>query len=89
MAPTFNVSIQSREAKLYEGSAVSLVAPGEMGYLGILHSHAPIVTTLKRGKITVRTDSGKTILIKSDDGGFMDVLKDHVSIVLESGEVVR
>ena len=89
MPPTFNINIQSREGSLYEGSAVSLIAPGEMGYLGILASHAPIITTLKRGKITVRTESGRTLLIKSDDGGFMDVLKDHVSIVLESGEVVK
>ena len=89
MSATFTVSIASREGTLYEGSAISLVAPGEIGYLGILRSHAPIITSLIPGKVTVRTDSGRTVLIISNSDGFMDVLKDHVTILLESAEAVK
>ncbi len=40
--------------------AVSIRAPGELGYLGILYNHAPLVTTIQLGTFTWRTPSGET-----------------------------
>ncbi len=40
--------------------AISVRAPGELGYLGILYNHAPLVTTMQPGTFTWRRPSGET-----------------------------
>jgi len=40
--------------------AVSVRAPGEIGYLGVLSNHAPLVTTLQPGTLSWRTPGGQT-----------------------------
>ncbi len=40
--------------------AVSIRAPGAEGSLGMLHNHAPLVTTLVPGKLIWRTPDGRT-----------------------------
>ena len=66
----------------YEGSAVSLIAPSELGYLGVLADHAPLVANLSRGTITLREESGKTTIFSSTSG-FLEVLKNTVTILLD------
>ena len=60
--------------------AVSLVAPGELGYLGVLRNHAPLVTTLAAGTLTWRTSSGarRAITISS---GLLEILRNHVTVL--------
>jgi F-type H+-transporting ATPase subunit epsilon len=86
MSNTFNVSIATRDGVLYEGGATSLVAPGELGYLGILKEHAPLVTTLVKGKLTIHTDNNKCVYINVLGEGFLEVLKNHVTITLDGAE---
>lgn len=51
---------------LYEGDSDIVTIPSETGELSILPNHAPIVTSLKKGTITVKTgDSSKTFPIES------------------------
>jgi F0F1-type ATP synthase epsilon subunit len=51
---TFQVGIYSRDKVIYEGKATSLIVPSELGYLGVLADHAPLVAKLSEGKITIR-----------------------------------
>ena len=86
MAISFNVNISTRDASIYEGRVVSLVAPGEMGYLGVLANHAPLITTLVPGKIVLRNESGAKTIFRSKGNGFLDVVKNNVTILLDSAE---
>ncbi len=45
---------------VFEGDVVSVTAPGGAGYLGILAHHAPLITTLLAGDLTLRTQAGET-----------------------------
>ena len=60
--------------------AVSLVAPGELGYLGVLRNHAPLVTTLAAGTLTWRTSRGerRALTISS---GLLEILHNHVTVL--------
>ena len=78
----FQVGIYSRDKIIYEGQAVSLIAPSESGYLGVLADHAPIVAKLSIGKITVRTPEGNTTVIDSSSGGFLEVLQNQATLLL-------
>jgi len=84
MAAIFNLNITTPERTVYDGSISSLIAPGEMGYLGILAHHRPIVAKLGPGKIILKDENGKSIVFYSDGNGFLEVLKNTARILLDS-----
>lgn len=86
MADQFHLNIITPEKTVFDGQIESLVAPGELGYLGVLAHHAPIVTTLVPGKITFRTRPGKTTSLNSKGRGFLEVSKDNAILILDSTE---
>ncbi len=83
MAHLFKVRILTREKRLYDGDAESVIAPGEAGYLAVLANHAPLVTTLRPGVIAVRDALGKKTLIDSRQSGVMEV-RDNSAVILLS-----
>lgn len=85
-APTFRVSILTPLKKIYESDAESLVAPASMGYAGILANHAPYMTTLTAGTVTIRDGAGKVTKFKTESGGFMEVLRNRATILVDSAE---
>ena len=54
MQNTFHLTIASVGDTRFDGAAVSATFPGTAGEVTVLAHHEPIVTTLKRGVITVR-----------------------------------
>ncbi len=84
----FLLSIVTPEKVFYEEEASSVIAPGIEGYLGILTDHAPLITALVPGKITVKNSSqAETIMAVS--GGFLEVLKNKVVILADAVEFAR
>lgn len=65
---------------MYKGRIVSLVAPAELGYLGVLADHAPLIANIVRGKITVKEETGKSITLYSKERGFLQVLRNNVTL---------
>jgi len=57
-AKTFHLIIASVGETRYEGPAISATFPGSAGESTILAHHEPLVTTLKKGVITVRREDG-------------------------------
>ena len=82
MGKTFHLNILTSEKNIYAGSATSLTAPGEAGYLGVLADHAPLVTTLLAGKIFFKDQSGKQTVLESQGKGFLEVFKNEVTVIL-------
>ena len=72
MAATYPLKIVSPDSIVYEADVESLSVPGSEGSLGILAHHAPLLTTLAKGKIKVREN--KTTLHQFQvDGGILEV----------------
>lgn len=78
------LEIVTAERVVYSEDVAALVAPGELGELGVLPSHAPLLTTLAPGEIMVRKDGGETYMAVS--GGFMEVIGDKVTILADTAE---
>lgn len=53
------VEIITPDAKLFEGEVNSIRLPGTNGGFEILNSHAPIISTLTAGKISIDSDNGQ------------------------------
>lgn len=77
------VSVISPEASLYEGDASQVVAPAYDGEVGILTGHAPMMTLLGKGQLRIDGGSGERRF--SIEGGFLQVIENHVRVVTEKG----
>ncbi len=75
------VNILTPDKQLYEGEATYLGLPGSDGSLGILSHHAPLVTTLRKGEITLKTDDEEMTF--EVNGGTVEVLNNHVTILAQ------
>jgi F-type H+-transporting ATPase subunit epsilon len=71
------------EEKLFEGEVASVQFPGTEGSFQILNNHAPIVSTLKAGKV-VLVDANNEATEIPVEGGVVEVNSNHI-IVLSEG----
>ena len=83
MAHTFSLSILTPEKTVFEGPVEYVEVPGAEGYLGVLANHAPLVTSLATGTITLRHASGTTELW-SVSGGFFEVSSNQATVLADS-----
>jgi F-type H+-transporting ATPase subunit epsilon len=79
------VSVISPEASLFEGEASSVVAPAFDGEVGILTGHAPMMTLLGKGQLRIEGSGARKFEV---DGGFLQVIDNHVRVVTESGKAL-
>ena len=84
MPPRLQVDIVTVERVVFTGEADMVIAPGELGELGILPSHTPLMTSLTAGELVVRDGARDEILAIS--GGFIEVRPDHVIILADQAE---
>ena len=76
------VTVISPEASMFDGEADALVVPAFDGQVGILPNHAPFMTLLGEGSLTVRR-RGETVSRFSIRGGFLQVVDNRVRVVTE------
>jgi F-type H+-transporting ATPase subunit epsilon len=69
----------------FTGEVISVLVPGSMGQFEILVNHAPIISSLDKGKVVYAVAGGEK---RSLDiiGGFVEVQKNVVSLCVELNE---
>ncbi len=82
MAMTMHVDIVSAEQEIFSGSAEFLVAPAEMGEVGIMPRHTPFLSTLQAGEVKVTTSEGEESYYIS--GGMLEVQPHTVTILSDT-----
>ena len=75
------VTVISPEASMFDGEADAVVAPAFDGEVGILPNHAPFMTLLGEGTLTVRR--AETVSRFAVRGGFLQVVDNRVRVVAE------
>ena len=78
------LEVVTPEGLLLREEVDEVVAPGELGYFGVLPGHTPLLSTLGAGEITYRVGAERRRL--TCFWGFCEVLPDRVSILAELGE---
>jgi len=73
------VVVISPEQSVFDGDADQVVAPAFDGEVGILPRHAPFMTLLGNGVLTVKQGAATSRFQVS--GGFLQVLHDTVRVV--------
>jgi len=77
------LEIITPDATLFEGKVTLIQVPGTMGSFAILQYHAPIISTLEKGKIRVE-DSGGSIQYFDIEGGVVEVQRNKAIILAEA-----
>jgi F-type H+-transporting ATPase subunit epsilon len=88
MAEAFKFELVSPERLLVSEEVESVVIPGVEGEMTVMVDHAPVMTTVKPGVVTVKTIEGK------DEryvvfGGFADVLPTGCTLLAVSAVAVE
>ena len=74
-------SLVAPEREVFAGEVDQVDAPGVEGDFGVLAGHAPFMTALKEGRVTVR--DGASTRAFDIQGGFADVTPQGLTILAE------
>ncbi len=81
----FKLSVVTPEKIVFEKDVRSIVAPGSEGYLGVLTDHAPLITALIPGILTVTDNAGDDVDY-SVSGGFLEVSGNVATVLADAIE---
>ncbi len=82
-----NLEIITPEKIIYKDSVDSITVPGTKGMFQVLKDHAPLMSTIEIGVITLKKNDVNTYLTTA--GGTIEVLNNNVLILADSVEVIN
>ncbi len=88
MAEPYKFDLVSPERLLVSADVESVVIPGTEGEMTVMAQHAPVMTTIKPGIVTVKTVAGveeRYVVF----GGFADILPTGCTLLAESAVAVK
>lgn len=87
MANQITVNVVSAEREIWSGKADMLVAKTSVGEIGLLAGHEPMMAVLIAGEIRITAPEGK-IVAKTEEGGFLSMESDVVTVVVRDAQLV-
>ncbi|MBA3757052.1 MAG: F0F1 ATP synthase subunit epsilon [Nitrosomonas sp.] len=79
----FHLDIVSAEESIYSGPVEFIVAPAQMGEVGIYPRHTPMLTRIKSGMVRIKTQFKEEELVYVS-GGMLEVQPDIVTILADT-----
>jgi F-type H+-transporting ATPase subunit epsilon len=79
--------VTGERSVLTESDADMVIVPGSDGVLGVLPSHAPLITTLSAGELRIKKGTSEQSLVVF--GGFAEITPTKVVILADSAERVE
>lgn len=83
MAMTIQCEVVSAEKSIYSGLVEMVVAAGELGDLGVVYGHAPLLTSLIPGPVRVIKAGGEEEVFYVS-GGYLEVQPNAITILADS-----
>lgn len=81
---TFHFELVSPASLVFEGAVTSVVVPGSEGEMTVMAGHAPLMTSLRPGIVTI--DGARRLYLR---GGFADVNAAGLTILAEQATPVE
>jgi F-type H+-transporting ATPase subunit epsilon len=81
---TIQVEIVSAEGNIFSGLAEMVVAPAQMGDVGITPRHAPLLTNLRPGEVRIQMPDQEEELLFYVTGGVLEVQPHLVTVLADS-----
>jgi F-type H+-transporting ATPase subunit epsilon len=83
------LEILTPEKKLFSGDVYGVQMPGISGLFEVLDRHAPLVSALKAGRVKVLRDKQNHTTSYDIQGGFVEVLNNKVTVLVEGATVIE
>ena len=83
------LEILTPEKKLFSGDVYGVQMPGISGSFEVLDKHAPLVSALKAGRIKVLRDKQAHTTNFAIQGGFVEVLNNKVTVLVEGATEIE
>ena len=84
-----NLEILTPVKKLFSDDVYGIQLPGVTGLFEVLDQHAPLISTLKAGRIKVLKDKSNHLAHFDIQGGFVEVIGNSVTVLVEGGVPVE
>ena len=81
----FHVEIVTPKRIVFKGEVTSFTAPGFEGGFQVLHNHAPLLASVKIGKVKISVAGGNEFHY-AISGGFVEVRENNVILLAETAE---
>jgi F-type H+-transporting ATPase subunit epsilon len=79
------LEILTPDSKVYSGKIRSIRVPGTKGSFQVLRDHAPIISTLENGTVSVVDSQGKYLFFEIT-GGMIEVKMNRIVLLAESAQ---
>ena len=81
------VSVVSADAELWTGDARQVVARTQIGQIGLLAGHEPVLGVLAEGEVRITTLDGDVIRVNAQDG-FLSMQNNVVTVEAGAAELL-
>jgi F-type H+-transporting ATPase subunit epsilon len=75
------LEIVTPDAKVFSGEVNSVLLPGELGEMGVLPNHAPLVTVIQPGELHYTV--GTTVMEYAVGAGFVEINGEGVKVLTD------
>ena len=79
----FEVSLVTPDGAAYEGEVEMIIVPGQIGEIGVLARHAPLIATLRAGSTRIHPGGGAEVVVYATGPGFFQVLNDRAIALVD------
>ncbi|MEM6965384.1 MAG: ATP synthase F1 subunit epsilon [Bacteroidota bacterium] len=76
-----NIVVLTPDKEVFQGTINSVKVPGVGGQFQILRGHAPLVSALGTGEVSITKKDGSKMSFGIDKG-FVEVLRDEISLLV-------
>ncbi len=83
MAMTIHCDIVSAEEEIFSGRVEMISATGDLGELGIMPGHAPLLTGIRPGPLRLKLDGGVEEVFFAS-GGYLEVQPGVVTVLADT-----
>src|SRR5215203_4149504 len=84
---SFKFDLVSPERLLFAGQVEQVDVPGSEGDFGVLAGHAPMVTSLRPGILTIKRDGGEMKVVVL--GGFAEVSPSGLTVLADTAVAIE
>ena len=84
MAEKLKLLVVTPQKRVVDDEADEVTLPGQLGYLGVLPGHAPLITLLKTGVLSYRNAGASEAFALGE--GFAEISNDTVTVLADMAE---
>lgn len=80
-----NISVLTPDKEIFHGQVTSVKVPGTLGQFQVLKNHAPIVSSLEKGQVTLVVADGEHRVYNEESGNIETVLEPGKTYTFQIG----